>query len=150
MYYDMQSDRLYDNEYAMEGIFGKLKEKNSKLKAINTNIKAENGKMAKEEIYKAVDVVKSFIVKAKKNPKWKHLPLQEYYNDDSDTGICLIVFYIYDNDYIMYPRDEDYEPDAEACFKYILDNSKREIEKMNTHIKIENVERVDITLSLRY
>lgn len=27
MYYDMQTDKLYDNEYAMEGIFGKFKEK---------------------------------------------------------------------------------------------------------------------------
>ena len=162
MFYDRQTDKLYTEDTVMEGIFSKIKEKvgnkakgiiekNNELRGQRNVEDEEASKPLKLEIDKAVKVVKSFIKKAEQNPKWKHLILNGEYDEyPSGKNKYVAVFYIFDDEYIFYPKDSGYEPDAEECFNFILNNSKKEINKINKDINVEVNERVDITISLKF
>lgn len=151
MYYDMQSDRLYDNEYAMEGIFGKLKDDIQRRKEDKENKRHEKEEASKirnekirEQLKKALPIIKKYINKAKSNPKWKSLPFGDMhiYNDG------YLYFDVFKDPTVIIDidKDDNFIQEAANCFEYIYESIKKEVESNIEGLKVTIYESNEICI----
>lgn len=148
MYYDMQSDRIYDNESAMEGILGKFKERReAKIKQREENAKEVRARKEKAvlQLKSAVPIIKKWVNKAKSNSKWKNLPFADMVIHDEGTYLFFNVFKD-DTVVIDIGVEDNYIPEAEECFNFLYESIKKEIESSLPHLRVDVYESNEICI----
>ncbi len=141
MYYDMQSDRLYDNESAMEGIFSKLKDKFQNRKENQKHVNEKTNK-AIEELSKAVKILEQCIGTAIREPVWKELPFEIDRSEYQYAKWGVFISYdIFTRDYYQKGSDAS----GEECLNFIIKNLKRELSSNKITVEV-----YDNTIVLNY